>query len=174
MEKRNIKASFALGGMTANIVDMFNKGLVRVLLCSQSFDSIAARAIAEHQNIIEIDNAVYSNKFSKGCMLDKLNFGVLAGLEIDVDFNLNILTGSNGSMMGGLGGGPDVAEGADISIVTLPIIRGRTPSVVKKVFTVCTPGETVAMVVTEAGIALNQDISTIKCCERILKSQVLK
>jgi len=155
MEKRNIKASFALGGMTANIVDMFNKGLVRVLLCSQSFDSIAARAIAEHQNIIEIDNAVYSNKFSKGCMLDKLNFGVLAGLEIDVDFNLNILTGSNGSMMGGLGGGPDVAEGADISIVTLPIIRGRTPSVVKKVFTVCTPGETVAMVVTEAGIALN-------------------
>lgn len=155
MEKKNIKASFALGGITANIVDMFNKDLVRVLLCSQSFDSVAARAIAEHQNIIEIDNAVYSNKFSKGCMLDKLDFGVLAGLEIDVDFNLNILTGSSGEMLGGLGGGPDVAEGADISIVTLPIIRGRTPSVVKKVFTVCTPGETVAMVVTEAGIALN-------------------
>ena len=155
MEKRNIKASFALGGMTANIVDMFNKGLVRVLLCSQSFDSIAARAIAEHQNIIEIDNAVYSNKFSKGCMLDKLNFGVLPALEVDVDFNLNILTGSSGEMLGGLGGGPDVAEGADISIVTLPIIRGRTPSVVKKVFTVCTPGDTVAVVVTEAGIALN-------------------
>ncbi|HQE65491.1 MAG TPA: citrate lyase subunit alpha [Bacillota bacterium] len=155
MEKKNIKASFALGGITANIVDMFNKDLVRVLLCSQSFDSVAARAIAEHQNIIEIDNAVYSNKFSKGCMLDKLNFGVLPALEVDVDFNLNILTGSSGEMLGGLGGGPDVAEGADISIVTLPIIRGRTPSVVKKVFTICTPGDTVAVVVTEAGIALN-------------------
>lgn len=57
--------------------------------------------------------------------------------------------------MGGLGGGPDVAGGADISIVTLPIIRGRTPSIVKRVFTACTPGETVAVVVTEAGIALN-------------------
>ena len=57
--------------------------------------------------------------------------------------------------MGGLGGGPDVAAGADLSIVTLPIVRGRTPSVVKRVFTCCTPGETVAPVVTEAGIALN-------------------
>lgn len=174
MEKQNIKASFALGGITANIVDMFNKGLVRVLLCSQSFDSVAARAITENQNIIEIDNAVYSNKFSKGCMLDKLNFGVLAGLEIDVDFNLNILTGSNGNMMGGLGGGPDVAEGADISIVTLPIIRGRTPSVVKKVFTVCTPGETVAMVVTEAGIALNPRHKHYKMLQEDIKGAGLK
>ena len=57
--------------------------------------------------------------------------------------------------MGGLGGGPDVAGCAEISIVALPIIRGRTPSVVNRVFTACTPGETVAAVVTEAGIALN-------------------
>ena len=48
-----------------------------------------------------------------------------------------------------------MAGGAAISIVTIPIIRGRTPSIVKKVFTLCTPGETVAAVVTEAGIALN-------------------
>ncbi len=155
MEERGIKASFALGGITANIVEMFNKGLVRVLEGSQSFDAVAARAIAEHPNILEIDNAVYSNMYGKGCMLDKLNFGVLTALEIDVDFNLNILTGSSGEMMGGLGGGPDVASGADISIAALPIVRGRTPSVVNKVFTICTPGETVAMVVTEAGIALN-------------------
>ena len=82
-------------------------------------------------------------------MLDKLNFGVLAALEVDTDFNVNILTGSSGEMMGGLGGGPDVAAGSDISIVCLPVVRGRTPSVTKRVFTCCTPGETVA-VVTEA------------------------
>ena len=74
---------------------------------------------------------------------------------MDTDFNVNILTGSSGEMMGGLGGGPDVAGGAQISIVTIPVIRGRTPSIVKKVFTVCEPGETIAAVVTEAGIALN-------------------
>ena len=123
MEQRGVKASFALGGMTAGIV--------------------------------EIDNAVYSNPFTKGSMLDKLNFGVLAALEVDTDFNVNILTGSSGEMMGGLGGGPDVAAGSDISIVCLPVVRGRTPSITKRVFTCCTPGETVACVVTEAGIALN-------------------
>ncbi len=155
MEARCIKASFALGGMTAAIVDMYKKGLVRVLECSQCFDAVAARAIAEEPGIVEIDNAVYSNPFSKGAMLDKLTFGVLAALEVDTDFNVNILTGSSGEMMGGLGGGPDVAAGADISIVCLPVVRGRTPSITKRVFTCCTPGETVAAVVTEAGIALN-------------------
>lgn len=155
MEERGVKASFALGGMTANIVDLFDRGLVRVLACSQSFDAVAARAIAENPNIIEIDNAVYSNLYAKGCMLDRLNFGVLGALEIDTDFNINILTGMSGEMMGGLGGGPDVADGADVSIVTLPVIRGRTPSIVPRVFTCCTPGASVAVVVTEAGIALN-------------------
>jgi len=155
MEAREIKASFALGGTTSNIIDMYKKGQVRVVACSQSFDAVAARAIYENEGVIEIDNAVYSNMYQKGCMLDRLNFGVLGALEVDTDFNINILTGSSGEMMGGLGGGPDVADGADISIVTLPVVRGRTPSVVDKVFTLCTPGSSVAMVVTEAGIALN-------------------
>lgn len=139
MEARGVKASFALGGITAAIVDMYKKGLVRVLECSQCFDAVAARAIVEEPGIVEIDNAVYSNPFSKGSMLDKLNFGVLAALEVDTDFNVNILTGSSGEMMGGLGGGPDVAAGSDISIVCLPVVRGRTPSVTKRVFTCCTP-----------------------------------
>ena len=154
-EKAGIQASYALGGMTANIVEMHKKGLVRALLCSQSFDAVAARAIADDPNILEIDNSMYANMFNKSCALDKLNFGVLGALEIDVDFNINILTGSSGEMMSGLGGGPDVADGADISIVTLPIVRGRIPSVVNRVFTCCTPGSSVAVVVTEAGIALN-------------------
>lgn len=153
--EKGVKASFALGGITSVIVDMYDEGLVRVLECSQSFDAVAAKAILDRPGVREIDNADYANPFSKGCFLDNLNFGVLAALEVDVDFNVNILTGSSGQMMGGLGGGPDVACGADISIVALPIIRGRTPSVVKKVFTCCTPGETVACVVTQAGIALN-------------------
>lgn len=154
-EKAGIQASYALGGMTADIVQMHKKGLVRTLLCSQSFDAVAARAIVDNPNIIEIDNSMYANMFNKSCALDKLNFGVLGALEIDVDFNINILTGSSGEMMSGIGGGPDVADGADISIVTLPILRGRIPSVVNKVFTCCTPGTSVAVVVTEAGIALN-------------------
>lgn len=155
MEERSVKASFALGGIPAAIIDMYDEGLVRVVACSQSFDSVAARAIADRPGVIEIDNADYANAYSKGGYLNREDFGVLGALEVDTDFNVNILTGSSGEMMGGLGGGPDVAGGAAISIVTIPIIRGRTPSVVNRVFTLCTPGETIAAVVTEAGIALN-------------------
>ena len=155
MKERGVKASFALGGIPAAIIDMYDEGLVRVVECSQSFDAVSARAIADRPGVIEIDNADYANAYSKGGFLNREDFGVLGALEVDTDFNVNILTGSSGEMMGGLGGGPDVAGGAQISIVTIPIIRGRTPSIVKKVFTLCTPGETVAVVVTEAGIALN-------------------
>lgn len=155
MKERGVKASFALGGIPAAIIDMYDEGLVRVVACSQSFDNVAARAIADRPGVIEIDNADYANAYNKGGYLNREDFGVLGALEVDTDFNVNILTGSSGEMMGGLGGGPDVAGGAAISIVTIPIIRGRTPSIVKKVFTLCTPGETVAAVVTEAGIALN-------------------
>ncbi|USF25838.1 Citrate lyase alpha chain [Firmicutes bacterium ASF500] len=157
MRQRGVKASFALGGIPAAIIDMYDQGLVRVVECSQSFDAVAARAIYDRPGVLEIDNADYANAYSKGGFLNREDFGVLGALEVDTDFNVNILTGSSGEMMGGLGGGPDVAGGAAISIVALPVIRGRTPSVVKRVFTACTPGETVAVVVTEAGIALNPE-----------------
>lgn len=154
-KERQVTASFALGGITAAILEMYDDGLVKTLACSQSFDAAAAKAIYDRPGVVEIDNADYANPYSKGCYLNHLTFGVLAALEVDTDFNVNILTGSSGQMMGGLGGGPDVAADADISIVALPIIRGRTPSVVKRVFTCCTPGESVACVVTQAGVALN-------------------
>lgn len=155
MSRDGVTAGFALGGVPAAIIDMYDSGLVRAVACSQSFDAVAARAIFDRPGVMEIDNADYSNAYSKGGYLNREDFGVLGALEVDTDFNVNILTGSSGQMMGGLGGGPDVAGGAEIPIVTLPIIRGRTPSVVKRVFTACTPGETVAAVVTEAGVALN-------------------
>lgn len=155
MRERGVKASFALGGIPAAIVDMYDEGLVRVVACSQSFDAVAARALYDRPGVVEIDNADYANAYTKGGYLNREDFGVLGALEVDTEFNVNILTGSSGEMMGGLGGGPDVAGGAAISIVVLPIIRGRTPSIVERVFTLCTPGNTVAAVVTEAGIALN-------------------
>ena len=144
MEERGVKASFALGGITAAIIDMYDAGQIRAVECSQSFDAVAARAILDRPGVVEIDNAAYSNAFSRGCFLDRLDFGVLGALEVDTDFNVNIL-----------GGGPDVAAGAAVSIVALPIVRGRIPSVVERVAACCTPGETVACVVTQAGVALN-------------------
>ncbi|MCK0087927.1 citrate lyase subunit alpha [[Clostridium] symbiosum] len=174
MEERGVKASMALGGIPAAIVEMHEKGLVRTVACSQSFDAVAAKAIVDYPGIIEIDNSLYANPARKGCMLNRETFGILAALEVDIDFNVNILTGSNGEMMGGLGGGPDVAAGAQISIVVLPIVRGRIPSVVKKVFTCCTPGNTVAVVITEAGIALNPNHKNYQELKEDLEKTSLK
>ena len=172
MEERGVKASMALGGIPAAIVEMHEKGLVRTVACSQSFDAVAAKAIVDYPGIIEIDNSLYANPARKGCMLNRETFGILAALEVDIDFN--VLTGSNGEMMGGLGGGPDVAAGAQISIVVLPIVRGRIPSVVKKVFTCCTPGDTVAVVITEAGIALNPNHKNYQELKEDLEKTSLK
>jgi citrate lyase subunit alpha/citrate CoA-transferase len=155
MRARGVKASFALGGITSAIIDMYDEGLVRAVECNQSFDSVAAKAINDRPGVVEIDTEDYASAYTKGGFLNRETFGILGALEVDTDFNVNILTGSSGEMRGGLGGGPDVAGGAQVSIVTIPLIRGRTPSIVKHVFTACTPGETVAVVVTEAGIALN-------------------
>ena len=144
-----------LGGIPAAIIDIYDEGLVWMVECSQSLDAVVTRAIYDRPGVLEIDNADYANAYSKGGFLKREDFGVLGALEVDTDFNVNILTGPSGEMMDGLDSGPDGAGGVAISIVTLPIIRGRTPSIVKEVFTLCTPGETVATVVTKAGIVLN-------------------
>lgn len=53
MEERGVKASMALGGIPAAIVEMHEKGLVRTVACSQSFDAVAAKAIVDYPGIIE-------------------------------------------------------------------------------------------------------------------------
>jgi len=174
MREKKITAAMAIGGMPMSIVDMYDEGLVRSIACVQSFDADAARAMISRPGILETDNSEYANAYSKGCLVNREDFGMLGALEVDLDFNVNILTGSSGEMLGGLGGGPDVAAGAQISIVTIPIIRGRTPSIVKRVFTACTPGETIAAVVTEAGIALNPKHKNYAELKEDLKTSGLK
>jgi len=80
---------------------------------------------------------------------------ILSALEIDVDFNVNVLTGSDGVMRGASGGHSDVAAAANLSIVVGPLIRSRIPTVVKHVTTLVTPGECIGVLVTDHGIAVN-------------------
>ena len=57
---------------------------------------------------------------------------MLSALEIDIDFNVNVMTGSNGVLRGASGGHSDTAAGADLTIITAPLVRGRIPCVVGK------------------------------------------
>ena len=173
MEKEGIKASFALGGVTSYISEMLEEGLVKNVLAVQSFDANSAKVLFENQRMIEIDSGKYANPNLKGCSVNMVNVGILGALEVDTDFNVNLLVGSNGKMLSGIGGGPDVAAGVDLSIIAVPINRKRTPSVVDKVFTKCTPGKDIAVVVTEAGIALNPKHKNYEFLKNNLKKSSL-
>ena len=80
---------------------------------------------------------------------------VLSALEVDTSFNVNVMTGSDGIIRGASGGHSDAAAGSKLSMVLTPLIRGRIPCIVEQVNTIITPGESVDVVVTEIGIAIN-------------------
>ena len=84
-----------------------------------------------------------------------LDFVVLAALEIDTGFNVNVLTGSDGVLRGAPGGHPDTAAGSKVCIIVTPLTRGRMATVCEKVVTVTTPGDCVDVLVTDYGIAVN-------------------
>lgn len=70
-------------------------------------------------------------------------------------FNCNVVVGSDGMLTGAQGGHPDTAAGAKCAIVIAPLLQGRIPAICTDVTTVTTPGETVDVVVTDYGIAIN-------------------
>ena len=92
---------------------------------------------------------------NKGAYVNKLDFVILGALEVDVDFNVNVVTGSDGIVRGAPGGHPDTAAGSKCSIILAPLVRGRIPTVCDKAVTVVTPGEAVDIIVTDYGIAIN-------------------
>lgn len=155
MEQQGVTASFAMGGITSYLVDMLNRGLLRKITDVQGFDLEAVRSIGTNPNHIEVSAGVYANPFNSGCIVNKLDTVFLGATEIDMDFNVNVTTGSNGVIMGGSGGHSDAAAGAKLTLIVANLLRGRLPTVRDKVLTATTPGETVDVLVTERGIAVN-------------------
>jgi len=154
MLAENIKASFALGGITGSIVDLHEEGLVKRILDVQSFDLRAAQSLRDNRFHQQISASYYARP-GQGTAVNQLDVVVLSALEVDCDFNVNVLTGSDGVIRGAVGGHPDTAFGASVSIVVVPLVRGRIPCVVEQVSTLVTPGKTVDVIVTDRGIAVN-------------------
>ncbi len=155
MEERGIRMGFAIGGIMKAVCDMMDDGLVNKIVDAQVFDSFAIEHIRRNPNHVEISTSEYANPMNKGAYVNRLDFVILGALEVDVDFNVNVITGSDGIVRGAPGGHPDTAMGARCSIIVAPLIRGRIPTVCDRVLTVTTPGETVDVVVTDYGIAIN-------------------
>ena len=155
IREKGIKGSYALGGITGYMVDMLNDGSFRAIQDVQCFDLKSVVSICKDPNHIEISASEYSSPFSKSSSASNLDIVVLGATEIDRDFNVNIHTDSGGYIIGGSGGHSDVAEEAKLTVITAPLVRKRLTTVKDHVICVSTPGETVDLFVTQAGIAVN-------------------
>lgn len=155
MEEQSIKGSFALGGITGHMVEMLESGLFRKLIDVQGFDLEAVRSITSNPNHVEVSAGFYASPFNSGCIVNQLDVVILGATEIDTNFNVNVVTGSTGIIMGGSGGHSDAAAGAKLTIVVANLLRGRLPIIMDNVLTATTPGETIDVLVTEHGIAVN-------------------
>lgn len=159
MEKNQIAADFAMGGITQMLVSLLEKGLVNALYDVQSFDTGAIRSIASDKRHIEVSAQAYADPAVKGGpIVNQLDFTILGATEIDTCFNVNVATNSNHQLISGAGGHGDSAEGAQLAIITAPLYRLKYPTITDRVQTICTPGRCVDAFVCEKGIAVNMEI----------------
>lgn len=168
MLDRGIKASYALGGITSHMVKMHEEGLIERLVDVQSFDKVAAESLKNNPFHKEVSACEYASADVPGSATHYLDIVILSALETDVNFNVNVLVGSDGVIRGAIGGHPDTAADSALSIIVCPLLRGRIPCVVDEVTTLITPGSSVDVIVTEYGIAVNPSRPELK--ERLQKA----
>lgn len=156
MKEKNIKGGFASGGITDYLVDMLEEGYFEELYDVQCFTIGATKSIVRNKNHHKMSANKYANINNKNNIVDKLDVVILGASEIDLDFNVNVTTGSDGIILGGSGGHADTAAGAKMSIIVSRLFSSRRSVVVDKVKTISTPGETVDVLITDRGIAINK------------------
>ncbi len=156
MRRGKVQGSFGCGGITGAFVDMLEEGLFRSLFDVQCFDLRAVESIRKNAAHLEMSADLYANPFNAGPVVNRLDCVILGATEVDVNFNVNANTESNGLLLHNTGGHSDTAAGAKLAIIVAPSMRGRLPIVRDEVTTITTPGETVDVIVTERGIAVNE------------------
>lgn len=160
MREHGIRGEFASGGITGPLTELLKQGLFTKLYDVQSFDAIAVQSLADNgaadnERHIEMSAGMYADPGVAGNIADQLDVMLLSATEAAVDFTVNSITGTNGRILGALGGAPDTAAGSKLTIVVLPSFRGRIPTIHERVRTVCTPEKDVDIIITERGICVN-------------------
>ena len=154
MRRKGIKARFARGGSNKYLVDMLEEGLVEYILDGQTFDLDGVRSMRDNQNHVWTSPFTSYNYHSKGNFAGLVDVVVLGATEVDVNFNANVVTHSDGYLLHGIGGWQNCLF-AKTTILPIPLFRDRIPVVVDEVTTLCGPGELIDVIVTERGIAIN-------------------
>jgi citrate lyase subunit alpha/citrate CoA-transferase len=154
MREAGVKARFIRGGSTRYLVEMLEQGLTDYILDGQSFDLDGVRSLRDNPAHLATSPFTSYNYHGKGNFASLLDCVVLGATEVDVDFNANVVTHSDGMLLHGIGGWQD-ALFSRCTILTVPTFRDRVPVIKERVTTLCGPGELIDVVVTERGIAVN-------------------
>ena len=154
MRKKGIKARFARGGSNKYLVQMLEEGLIDYILDGQTFDLEGVRSMAENNNHVWTSPFTSYNFHSKGNFAGMVDVVILGATEVDVNFNANVVTHSDGILLHGIGGWQNCLYSKTV-ILPLPLFRDRIPVIRDEVTTVCGPGELIDVIVTERGIAIN-------------------
>lgn len=155
LKQNNIRGSFASGGITGYLVDMFEEGYFEMLYDVQCFDLAAVASIQKNENHLAISASRYGNPFNPENIVNSLDVVILGASEIDLNFNVNVTTGFDHRILGGSGGHADTAYGSKFAIIVSKLVSSRISVVVDRVTTITTPGETVDALVTDYGIAIH-------------------
>jgi citrate lyase subunit alpha/citrate CoA-transferase len=154
MKESNVKARFVRGGSTKYLVELLNEGLTDYILDGQTFDLDGVRSLAANPRHVSSSPFTSYNYHGKGNIASMIDAVVLGATEVDVNFNGNVVTHSDGRLLHGIGGWQNCLF-AGCTILALPSFRDRIPVIVDEVTTLTGPGELIDVVVTERGIAIN-------------------
>jgi citrate lyase subunit alpha/citrate CoA-transferase len=154
MKEKGIKARFARGGSNKYLVSMLQEGLIDYLLDGQTFDLEGVSSMSENPNHVWTSPFTSYNYHSKGNFAGMVDVVILGATEIDINFNANVVTHSDGYLLHGIGGWQNCLFSKTV-ILPVPLFRDRIPVIVDEVTTLCGPGELIDVVVTERGIAIN-------------------
>lgn len=154
MKEKGVKARFARGGSNKFLVSMLEEGLVDYILDGQTFDLEGVRSMRENPNHVWTSPFTSYNYHGKGNFASMVDVVILGATEIDIHFNANVVTHSDGYLLHGIGGWQNCLFSKTV-ILTVPLFRDRIPVIRDEVTTVCGPGELIDVIVTERGIAIN-------------------
>jgi citrate lyase subunit alpha/citrate CoA-transferase len=154
MRQAQVKARFVRGGSTRYLVDLLEEGLTDYILDGQTFDLDGVRSIAENPAHVATSPFTSYNFNGKGNFASMVDAVVLGATEVDVNFNANVVTHSDGRLLHGIGGWQNCLF-SGCTILAVPSFRDRIPVIVDEVTTLVGPGELVDVVATERGIAIN-------------------
>lgn len=154
MQEKGIKARFARGGSNKYLVSMLEEGLVDYILDGQTFDLEGIRSMAKNPGHVWTSPFTSYNYHGKGNFTGMVDVVILGATEVDVNFNANVVTHSDGYLLHGIGGWQNCLFSKTV-ILPIPLFRDRIPVVIDEVTTLCGPGELIDVIVTERGIAIN-------------------